>query len=165
MLTIEVKGDVNPSSSLAKAKTGMKTKLTWPLIVLSIAIISCNADLEQNVDKLLTSTNWKMENEQLKKGETSAPLVSYTYHKNGNYTWVVDKNMKITGRWKKTGRNEIYVELKSVILNNNPTDLSGNQGFYVEVLEISASHLKTIERFKVDTPNFDVIKERSYKPV
>jgi len=143
----------------------MKTKLTGILIILSLATISCNLDFQQQSKDLLTSITWTIEESPLINGEISkTPESHYTFHKNGNYTLDVGETI-IKGQWKWTRRNEIYLELKSINAKGIQGDFDGKQNYYIRILEVSESNLKTLQRFETDTWDSGFAKERNYRPI
>ena len=142
----------------------MKTKLTGLLIMMSIAIISCNTDFQGGDNELLTSTNWTAVQKPLINGEMPKFSENSTFHKDGKYTFEAGE-MKVTGEWKWTKKDEIYLELKTISLNNIQENFDGKQNYYLRILEVSENNLKTLERFETDSWDSGFAKEKTYNRI
>ncbi|HEU5289747.1 MAG TPA: hypothetical protein VFU05_03830 [Cyclobacteriaceae bacterium] len=144
----------------------MKTKLTGLLILFSTAIISCDTDLQQDHNDLLTSTIWKGEQTSLIAGEASKePECRYTFHKNGDYTLEFGEMMSVTGKWKWVSKNEIFLELKSFTFSGLQENYKKGLNYNVRILEISKSKLKTLKKFETDAWDSGFAREATFKPI
>ncbi|HEU5289748.1 MAG TPA: hypothetical protein VFU05_03835 [Cyclobacteriaceae bacterium] len=142
----------------------MKTKLTGLLIVLSIAIISCDMDIQQENNDLLTSSIWIGEREPLLNGAKSKwPDNHFTFHKNGDYTYEAGEIIKIAGKWKWIDKNEICISYESVTIEGKWFNFDEKNSYYIRILEISEGNLKTLERLGKDTWDSGFTKEKTYK--
>ena len=139
----------------------MKTKLAGVIIILGVLSISCDSDVQEVNNELLTSTTWTDQSPPATQ-ESNWPESRYTFHKNGDYTLEFGEEMKITGRWKWVSKNEIYLEFKSMTFGKDKhIDLEG-QNYNVRILEISEVKLKTFKKFETDAWDSGFAREHTY---
>lgn len=136
-------------------------KSTALLLMVCIAMISCNTLTQKGTSDLLTSTKWTVEQKQLLNGEMLTTLENYSFQKDGKYIFESGE-AKVTGQWKWTGMDEIYLELKSITLKGVQQDFDNKQNYFIRILEVSEDKLRTLERFNGDSWDSGFAKEKTY---
>jgi len=144
----------------------MKSKWLGSLLILCIVIISCNPNIRKESNDLLTSTKWTTD--YLKSHTFPLPEYpeNHTFHKNGDYTFEgAGGGLVVIGQWKWIGKDEIYVQWKSITVNDVGDNFDEKQSFYMRILEISKTELRTLVRDETDTWESGHATDVNYKSV
>lgn len=143
----------------------MKTKLSRILIIITcIALTSCDVDVQQESNELLTSAHWTIEQKPLLNGETPKFTEKYIFHKDGSYT-LESGYITIGGQWKWTDQQEIYLQIKTLNIKGENMALNQKQNSYIRILEVNENTLKTLERYEGDAWDSGFAKEITYSRI
>ncbi|MCZ8214740.1 MAG: hypothetical protein O9262_00800 [Cyclobacteriaceae bacterium] len=150
--------------------SNMKMNVIKCLIVLSITLGSCTSDLKQTNSELLTSSPWTAERKPLLDGKMPEISESHIFHKDGTYIQEFGgKNGEIImtskGKWNWTEENEIYYQINSVSVKDTDHTLEKPIGYYLQIEEVSAATLKTLERFEGDAWDSGFVKAKIYNRI
>ena len=129
------------------------------LLILYVLSFSCTStDFQRENNALLTSTRWAAE-EAIGNGPKFSEV--FSFQKDGRYTSEVGE-LKIEGAWKWTGKNEIYLQLTSLIVEGKHEKLHKSLNSYIRILKVSENKLRILERFETDSWDSGFAKEGTY---
>jgi hypothetical protein len=130
----------------------------FTLVVLLIAIVgTLQAQLVNK--ELLSAKSWEVK----AKSQGDSPMISevYQFQQDGTYVFIAGET-KVTGKWSWSKDDEILLELKEIVAKGQISKFDTPSKYYIRVLELTSTKLRTLERHEKDAWDSGFAEERRY---